>query len=167
MPHTLRPVHDGDLELLYRIYASTRAEELAVAPWTAEEKEAFLRMQFQAQHRYYAEHYREGSFDVVLVDDEPAGRLYVYRTTREIRIVDIALLPEFRGRGLGERMLRDLFAEADRAGKIVSIHVEHQNPARRLYDRLGFVAVEDGEEHPVYIRMDRPPAAPPATATLS
>ena len=150
---TLRPATDSDLEFLFRLYASTREEELSVVAWTPEQKELFLRQQFEAQHRYWRENYRGATFDVVLVDGEPAGRLYVDRWARELRIVDIALLPAHRGGGIGTRLLERVIAEADAAGKAVSIHVEMYNPARRLYDRLGFVPVG---EHGVYVRMERP-----------
>jgi ribosomal protein S18 acetylase RimI-like enzyme len=137
------------------VYASTRAEELAVAPWDDAQKDAFLRSQFEAQDAWYREHYADASFDVIVVDGEPAGRLYVHRGDREIRIVDIALLPEHRGIGIGTTLLRDLLAEADAAGKRVTIHVERFNPARRLYERLGFSIAED---RGIYLFLERPPA---------
>jgi ribosomal protein S18 acetylase RimI-like enzyme len=151
----LRQAEPGDREFLYRVYASTRAEELAVVPWDDSEKDAFLRAQFDAQDRWYREHYAGASFDVVLIDGEPAGRLYVYRSAAEIRIVDIALLPERRGRGVGTALLRDLLAEADAAGKRVTIHVERFNPALRLYERLGFAVAEDKGVYLLLLREDR------------
>jgi ribosomal protein S18 acetylase RimI-like enzyme len=133
-----RAVAPGDEELLYRIYASTRFEELAPVPWTAAQKDAFLRMQFQAQSQDYAANYPDAVFQVLLVDGTPAGRLYVDRRSDELRIIDIALLPEHRGAGVGSTLLRGLLAEAAAAGKPVRIHVERMNPALRLYERLGF-----------------------------
>src|SRR5690348_16787850 len=93
--YSLRPVTSDDAEFLYRVYASTREEELSAVPWPPEQKEAFLRMQFSAQDKHYRAHYAGATYDVILVDGVPAGRLYVYRTPREIRVMDIALLPEF------------------------------------------------------------------------
>jgi ribosomal protein S18 acetylase RimI-like enzyme len=139
----LRPVEPADRELLFRVYARTRAEELAVVAWDDAQKEAFLRAQFEAQDRWYREHYARASYDVVVIDGEPAGRLYVHRGAEEIRIVDIALLPEHRGGGTGTSLVRDLLAEAEAAGKRVTIHVERLNPALRLYERLGFSVAED------------------------
>lgn len=156
---SLRPVRDEDMEFLLRLYATIRADELAMVPWTDAQKEAFVRQQFEAQHAWWTEHYPGASFDLVLLDGEPIGRLYVDRWEREIRIVDIALLPEHRGGGLGTRLLRRVFAEGDAAGKPVSIHVEMFNPARRLYERLGFAY---RGETGVYLLMERPPAADPA-----
>jgi ribosomal protein S18 acetylase RimI-like enzyme len=93
---------------------------------------------------------------VIVSGGQSAGRLYVARWEDEIRIVDIALLPEFRGRGIGGSLLADLIAEADAAGKPLSIHVEQNNPARSLYDRLGF---EEAGEHGVYVLMRRAPVS--------
>lgn len=151
----LRPVEPGDEELLFRIYASTRADELAVVPWDDAQKLAFLRAQFDAQDRWYREHYASASSDIVMIDGEPAGRLYVYRGEAEIRIVDIALLPEQRRNGAGTALLRDLLAEADAAGMSVTIHVERFNAALRLYERLGFMVAEDKG---VYLLLERSPA---------
>ena len=152
---SLRPVQPEDEELLLRVYASTRAEELAPVPWTEAEKDAFVRMQFQAQHRYYHQHYADGEFSVVLVGGEAAGRLYLFRGAKELRIVDITLLPEFRGRGIGRTLLTGILREGDRAGLPVRIHVERNNPALRLYRELGFRAVG---EVGVYDFMERLPA---------
>jgi ribosomal protein S18 acetylase RimI-like enzyme len=162
---TLRPITDADLPFLLQLYASTRVDELAQVPWTDEEKAAFIVQQFQAQHAWWQEHYTGARFDLVLVDGEPAGRLYVDVWEREIRVVDIALVPAYRGGGIGSMLLGRVFDEGDAARKPVSIHVEVFNPARRLYDRLGFG--EKGTHGDVYILMERPvggaaPAGEPA-----
>jgi len=153
---SLREAGADDREFLYRVYASTREEELAIVGWDAEQVESFLRMQFEAQDRFYREHYEGTSFAVIECDGEPAGRLYLARWPDEIRIMDIALLPEYRGRGIGTVLLTEVIGEAERGGKRVSIHVEHNNPARRLYARLGFREVED---RGVYLFLVREPAA--------
>jgi ribosomal protein S18 acetylase RimI-like enzyme len=150
----LRPAGPQDEELLCRVYASTRAEELSVVAWDDALKQAFLRAQFEAQDRWYREHYARASFDVVLADGVPCGRLYVHRGESEIRIVDIALLPSHRGAGVGTALLRDLLDEADAGGKRVTIHVERLNPALRLYERLGFAVAEDKG---VYLLLERVP----------
>lgn len=138
----LRPITEADDDFLFRLYASTREDELAATDWSDEQKAEFLRMQFDAQHRHYQEHYDGARFDVVLEDGEPVGRLYVDRSPErfpdEIRLVDIAFLPEHRGRGLGSQLLGELIEEARGAAKRLTIHVEIYNPAMRLYERLGF-----------------------------
>jgi ribosomal protein S18 acetylase RimI-like enzyme len=150
----LRPIEPSDEEFLYRVYASTRQEELAQTAWPKEQRAAFLRMQFDAQSRYYREHYSEASFDVILSDGYPIGRLYVARWPEEIRIVDVALLPENRNSGIGTTLLQDLISESEESGKPLSIHVERFNPALRLYERLGF---REKLDKGVYLLMERPP----------
>lgn len=148
---TFRPIEPGDAEFLYSVYASTRMEELAAAAWTESQKEAFLRSQFNAQHLAYQKTYQGADFLVILHSGAPAGRLYVTRWEREIRIVDIALLPEQRGEGIGSFLLNDILDEGRRAGKRVTIHVEAFNRALSLYRRLGFRKLG---EHGVYYFME-------------
>lgn len=152
----LRPIEPADLGFLARLYASTREEELAVVDWSPEQKAAFLRQQFEAQHAHYQQHYQGASFDLVLVDGQPAGRLYVGRWPREIRVVDISLVPGQRGRGLGTAILSGLLEEGRSSGKPVSIHVERFNPAVALYERLGFRLAEDKG---IYLLMQWSPGA--------
>ena len=149
----LRPVTEDDLPVLRHIYASTRAEELAAVPWSAEQKEAFLTMQFQAQRADYQSNYPDATFDIVECEGQIAGRLYVHRRPAEIRIIDIALLPKHRGNGIGTHLLSELIAESEASEKPLSIHVEKQNPALRLYQRLGFTPTD---ESAVYLLMHRP-----------
>lgn len=146
----LRAVTADDEPLLRDVYAGTRADELTQVPWSDEQKRAFCDMQFTAQAAHYREHYPTAVYSVIETDGVPVGRLYVDRWTREIRIMDIALLPEFRGRGVGTRLLRELQEEARTAGKALSIHVEKFNPALKLYERLGF---EPKEDKGVYLLM--------------
>lgn len=150
---TLRPVGEGDEEHLRRVYAGTREDELALVDWDASAKESFLRQQFDAQDAHYRT-YPDASLDVIDVGGEPAGRLYVARWPDEIRIMDIALLPEYRGRGIGTNLLEALLDEAAMEGKRLSIHVEKVNPARALYERLGFAEAGD---RGVYVLLEATP----------
>jgi len=150
---TLRAITDADLPFLYRVYALTRWEELAQTGWTHEQKEEFLRQQFMAQHDWWHQEYTATSYDIIECDGVPVGRLYVARWERELRVVDIAILPEHRGRGIGTALFREVFEEGDRTGRPVTIHVEIYNPARRLYERLGFILKEEKD---VYLLMERP-----------
>ena len=142
-PIQFRPVQDQDLAFLYRLYASTREQELAVTGWDETQKRAFLTMQFEAQHNFYKDHFATARFDLILLDGEPIGRIYVDRRVDEIRIIDIALVPAYRNRGIGGQLLRDLLDEAATAQLPVRIHVERLNPALGLYRRLGFEHVAD------------------------
>ena len=147
----LRPTTAEDREFLVDLYGSTRAEELSQVVWPEGAREAFVRMQFEAQDADYRRNNRDGSFDVIEVDGVRAGRLYVDRRPDDIRIVDIALLPEFRGAGIGGGLIAGLIEEAVESGRSVSIHVEIHNPAAGLYERLGFVTVA---EQGLYRRME-------------
>ncbi len=139
----LRPAGDADRAFLRAVYASTRADELAMSGLGAEQCERFIDQQFAAQDHHYRAHYTGARFDLVLVDAAAVGRLYVARWAEEIRIMDIALLPAWRGRGIGTHLLRALLAEGEASGKTVSIHVEIFNPAQRLYHHLGFSPVSE------------------------
>jgi ribosomal protein S18 acetylase RimI-like enzyme len=152
----LRPVAEDDRAFLVELYGSVREEELRQVEWDDGAKRAFIEQQFSAQDRHYRENYPGATLDVIEVDGEPAGRLYVYRGRDDVRIMDIALAPPFRGRGIGTRLLRTLIDEAQASGRKLSIHVELNNPARRLYERLGF---RPAGEHGVYVLMERPPGA--------
>lgn len=138
---TLRAVTPADEPFLQHLYASTRAEELALTDWSAAQKQAFVQAQFQAQTHHYRTYYPTATFSVIVHAGTPVGRLYVDRWPREIRIMDIALLPPYRNHGWGTQLLQHLLAEGQAQGKAVSIHVEKFNPAYRLYTRLGFAKV--------------------------
>jgi ribosomal protein S18 acetylase RimI-like enzyme len=158
----LRPVRDGDRPFLLRVYAGTRAEELALVPWSPEQKAAFVAQQFAAQSAHYARQYPRMSADVILIDGAPAGRLLVDRGDGAIVVVDIALLPEHRGRGAGSGLLRGVLGEAADAGRRVVLQVERHNRAIGLYERLGFRPVAD---HGLYLELEWAPRGQVKTAS--
>lgn len=143
---------DSDRDFLRAVYASTRMAEFVQAGWSAEEVDTLLAGQFRMQDAYYRRHYPQGHFDVVLRDATALGRLYHDWSGREARVIDIALLPQYRGAGIGSRLMRALVAEAARRGMPMSLFVERGNPVRSLYRRLGFAAVG---ENGVYEQMWR------------
>lgn len=153
---TLRPIRPEDRDFLFSVYASTRADEMAMVPWGDAQKIAFVAQQFHAQTTYWDEQYPDAERSVVEIDGVPAGRFYVERWPAELRLIDIALLPAFRRHGAGTELLKRLFAEASERNVPLTIHVEIFNPARALYERLGFVSKG---ERGVYLLMEwRPPA---------
>jgi len=154
---SFRPELPEDEAFLAKLYASTRVGEMALTGWDAAQQEAFLRQQFQFQTTHYRKHYGDASFRIILRNDAPIGRLYVHFGAQEIRLMDIALLPEHRGAGLGGSILENLLREAAQLGKTVTLHVERFNPALRLYQRLGFRVIEDQQIN-FYMEW-RPPAA--------
>jgi len=145
---SLRPEAEADLAFLRRLYVSTRWEELApVVEWTEAQKVAFLESQFALQRHHYRTYYPATDFAVLEKNGAPAGRLYVDRQATILLVVDISLLPEWRGLGTGTALMQAVCAEASAAGKKVSIAVEKYNPAQRLYRRLGFNEVADEGVH--------------------
>ena len=160
----LRPAGPADAELLYRIYVSTREEELAAVPWDAPTKEAFLRMQFAAQDTHYHANHPQASYDLIVDGEQVLGRLYLDRGGTAWNVIDIALLPEHRGKGIGSRLLTQILAEAAAAGKPVQMYVERFNPAQHLYDRLEFQQIAD---QGVYLLLEWRPGTDGSAARRS
>lgn len=157
----LRPIHADDAPFLRRVYAATRQDEIALAGWDAARTEAFLRMQFDAQHRAYRERNPHADFDLVLDGDTPLGRLYVAREADRLHVIDIALLPPFRNRGIGSALLDGLMREAQGRAAALTIHVELNNPALSLYQRLGFREISSAGFHRLMEwRADAPAVTP-------
>jgi GNAT superfamily N-acetyltransferase len=139
----LRLELEADVPFLRRLYVLTRWEELAVTDWTAAQKQAFLESQFALQRHHYRTYYASTDWGILQHGGAPAGRLYVDRQADRLLVVDILLLPEWRGRGIGTALMQAVMAEARAAGKAVTIAVEKYNPAQQLYRRLGFREVSD------------------------
>jgi len=134
---------DDDVPFAAAVYMSTRREELAVTGWPQEQQDAFLMMQHEAQHHHYKSHYPGAEWLIIERQGRPVGRLYRMDWPDEIRVMDISLLPEARGTGIGGTILATIQDQARESGKTVSIHVEKNNRARNLYLRLGFGVAED------------------------
>lgn len=141
----LRPATAGDQQSLLEIYASTRAEELALTDWNEAQRDAFVKMQFAAQQEYYRTQYPHGEQTLIIANDQTIGRVYTVEDEQEIRIIDITVLPAHRNAGIGGPLIEDILGCAKQAGKPVRIYVETYNRSRRLFERLGFTVIgEDG-----------------------
>lgn len=151
----LRPEQDEDEAFLRALYASTRLDELAGLGWDAAQVDEFLRMQFDFQRAHYRRHYPDASFRIVVLDGRSIGRLYVHYTRQDVRLMDIALVPDARGKGIGRGLLERVLEEASRLAAPVTLHVAPGNPARRLYERLGFRAVK---QDALNLFMERAPS---------
>ena len=138
-----RELEESDMEFLQELYATTRAAELAMLPWSDEQKNEFVQMQFEAQHGFYQEQFADSEFWILERAGLKLGRLYLDRRENEFRIVDISLMPNFQGMGLGSQILKAVMADAQSQQLPVTIHVEKNNPAMKLYKRLGFELIED------------------------
>lgn len=154
----LRGETADDAPFVERLFASVRGAELEAAGWPEEVRRTFLASQSALQSRYYAEAYPGADFAIVVHDGTPVGRLYLYRKAGDLRVVDVSLLPEWRGGGLGTALLEAVRAEAAAEGGTVSLHVDMMNPAQNLYRRLGFV--ETGTHGPSWSMVWRPEAIP-------
>ncbi len=149
--YALRPETDADIPFLKRLYASTREDELAQTGWPDAQKHAFLEHQFAAQRSHYRTYIAGCAFDLLEHNGEPVGRLYLEERAARLHIVDIALMPQSRGSGLGTAILQGVIDAARAQGKAVGIFVETFNPALRLYQRLGF---RQFGEQGVYLEME-------------
>lgn len=152
---TFRAINEQDQDFLYRVYASTRLMELAVTGWPQEQIDSFLRQQFEFQHQDYMKNYTKAQFDIILCNQKPLGRLYIDRRKKDIRIIDIALLPQHRRQGIGSGIFKDLISEADNRQVILSLHVEQDNPILPFYERLKF---KNQGIQGAYYFMERSPA---------
>ena len=133
-----------DNAFLLALYASTRAAELAQVQWQEGQREAFVKWQFEMQRREYDARFPDAEYHVILIDDQPVGRIWIGRTKEEIRLLDIALLPEFQSRGAGTSLLNWLIEVARRENKVLRHMVFVLNDeAHRFYERLGFVVIEE------------------------
>lgn len=155
---TLRPVTSEDFGFQLSLYGDTRKEELDQVDWAPGQREAFLEMQFNAQKAHYHEHFPQASWQMIQRDGVDIGRLLLNRDSKDILIVVIALLSEYRNQGIGTALLSDLLSEADSDGKTVVLRVEFFNPVSRLYDRMGFTPTR---EMGVYRELVREPLPQP------
>ena len=160
---TFRPAAAADDQFLLGVYGSTRLEELALTNWDEAQRDAFVRMQFNAQQAHYRQNYPEAEHLIIQLNGERAGRLYVAEIETQIRIVDVTVVAEYRNLGIGTAIIRQLMEEAAQIGKPLTIFVETFNRSYRLFERLGFTkADESGYSHLLEWRPEsRPGAAVP------
>jgi ribosomal protein S18 acetylase RimI-like enzyme len=150
----LRPITENDIPVSADVYADSRAEEMSQSGWPQAEIDNFLKMQFDLQHKQYVEHYPGAKLDLIVVAEQAVGRFYVHRTSKEIRIMDIAVLRSWRKKGIASILLKQIIAESEETQLLLSLHVEYNNPILPYYERLGFVK---GELRGVYYYMERRP----------
>lgn len=167
MSYWLRPAGTQDREHLLRVYASTREHELDLTDWSQRQRQAFVEMQFEAQQRHYRAQFPRSQCLLIMPDVDsagglPVGRLWLDRRADALHVLDISLLPDARGQGLGTRLLRDLMEQTLATALPLTIYVELHNPARRLYERLGFASL--GDPQGLYQRMAWQPAGVPRFA---
>lgn len=146
--YALREESDSDLPFLQALYATTRQVEMAViSAWSDMQKLAFLAQQFRAQREHYRTRIADCRFAVIERRGTPMGRLYLQTRATHVHVVDITLLTEARGRGLGTAILQAVIDTAHAGGYGVSLVVERGNPALHLYQRLGFTPLHETDLH--------------------
>jgi ribosomal protein S18 acetylase RimI-like enzyme len=133
-----RTIEEKDQPFVEKVYRSTREKELSSTNWPEEQKHRFVIMQSMAQELEYKNKFKDSTYQLILYKKIPAGRLYLWESDKELRVLDISLLPEFQGKGIGGKILTDIINSAHKKNKIVCLHVAPGNPAKKLYERLGF-----------------------------
>jgi hypothetical protein len=151
----LIPVSSSDEPFLVELYASTRAEEMALVPWNNDQKLFFLQMQFEAQNQYYRERYPNASFDLIKRDDCPVGRLYLAELADEIRIIDLTFLPAHFDPQVFEELIKEILQKGAQVSKPVRIYLENYSPQTEIFVRLGFQKID---EQGIYFLWQRDPA---------
>ncbi len=147
--HTLRfrPETSADDDFLIPLYASCRADAALLAQWPSEQRDVFINQQFQLQRQHYQREYPNADYSIILADEQAIGRWYLYRDAAYYELLDIGLIPEYRNKAIGSRLVNDLLSEAGRVNKSVRVFVEQDNPAQRFYSRLGFNTIEQHGAH--------------------
>ena len=143
----LRQVEEKDTTFIEAVYGSTRADELNLTKWPEQQKRAFIIMQSMAQLTEYKKNYPGAIYQIIIYKKKSAGRFYTWETDNEIRLIDITLLPAFRGKGIGTHLLQELIKKSNAVQKKLSLHVEPGNPALKLYQRLGFSYIKNNGRH--------------------
>ncbi len=140
---TFEAISKRDMAFLNELYRSTRWQEVMHAPWDDQQRIDFLNQQFEAQHTHYSSHYPNADKLKIKQDGHDIGRIYIDRDEVSICLIDVAILPDQRGNGLGTKLLKELLIEAQNTAKKVVIHVENFNPAYKWYLKHGFKQIED------------------------
>jgi RimJ/RimL family protein N-acetyltransferase len=147
----LRAVQPDDEEFLISVYASSREQELAMVPWTDEQRYVFAKFQFQAQLNYYQTEFPNSEHSIILSEGEPVGRLFIDRREAQIRILDITILTRHRGKGIGTPIIRHVMDLAGAAGKSVGINLDLFSTSQQTFERLGFKPTEKTDSHTLYV----------------
>jgi len=147
----LRAVQPEDEAFLISVYGSSREQELAMVPWTDEQRRAFVKFQYTAQLNFYQTEFPNSEHWVIVADGEPVGRLFLDRREAQIRILDITILTPHRGKGIGLPVIRYVMDEAAAGGKSVGINLDLFSTSQPTFERLGFKPTEKTDSHTLYV----------------
>jgi ribosomal protein S18 acetylase RimI-like enzyme len=146
----LRPEREDDRDFRYRLFCDSRQPEFAVV-LPPDVFQQVMAHQFQAQTVSYRGQFPQARFDIIELDGRPIGRIVVDRPGDRLHLIDQAIIPELRGRGIGTAIMRALMDEAAARRVPVVLEASSSNdPSMRLYLRLGFVVTEITE---LYIEL--------------
>jgi ribosomal protein S18 acetylase RimI-like enzyme len=159
----LRPVEEKDTAFIEAVYRTTRDAELNFTNWSEHQKNAFISMQSAAQLAEYRTRFPDARFQIIIYSKKNAGRIYTWENETEIRLIDITLLPEFRGKGIGKDLLQQLIERSNKMQKKLSLHVESSNPILKLYQRLGFIHIKNNGRHYYMERQPKKKSNPPSS----
>lgn len=154
----LRPITPQDQPFLYKVFVSTRPDIASATHLTEEQRIELLQTQFNAQHTHYTTHFSKADFGIIQFGNTEIGRLYLNRDEKEILIIDVSILPDYRSQGIGSTIVQAVLTEAKMTNRTVRIHVEKNNPAINFYHRLGFVQIG---EKPLHFEMQWSPSTTP------
>jgi GNAT superfamily N-acetyltransferase len=144
---TLRPVTADDDAFLLEVYKCSRGDDLRGLGWDEARISEFLEMQYEAQQRFYESEYQQADDRIIMLDGSPAGRLVIERRDREIRCIDLALLPAQRSAGIGTFLIRQVQDEAKRENRPLRLQVIRFSRAVVLFERLGFARTSETGSH--------------------
>ena len=144
---TLREVSPLDEAFLLDLYLSVREAEMAMVPWTDEQRSAFVRHQYAAQRNHYRAEYPTAQHSILFKDDVPVGMLYIDFTQADVKIVDLIISPSSRNLGIGSSLLKVLQSEASGLQKPLTVFVDQQDRSINFFERLGFKPVEEQGMH--------------------
>ena len=158
----LRPVEEKDTAFIEVVYRTTREIELNYTNWSEHQKDAFISMQSAAQLADYKTKCPDAIFQVIIYNKKDVGRFFTCETENDIHLLDISLLPEFTGKGIGTSLLRRLIQRSNKVQKKISLHVEPSNPALKWYQELGFIHIKDNGR---FYYMEREPGNDQGTSS--
>jgi ribosomal protein S18 acetylase RimI-like enzyme len=135
---TLRPARIDDQEFLYLLFYSVYLEKLHPVPMSEEEKKQLLDLMYQGFTQHYNSRAISSDDRLVLLNNESIGRIILLQTCEEIRLADLAILPQYRGRGIGSALISQVQTESVMSKRPIRLQVARFDRALRLYQRLGF-----------------------------
>jgi len=142
--YTLRQATNNDYDFLYTLNKTT-LKDFVFQTWGRWEEEW--------QSARFRANFDTSDYQIIVVDGNDVGEIILVEREADLHIASIEILPEYQGQGIGTAIIKDILARAARAGLPVRLQVLKVNPARRLYERLGFAVIGETEIHYLMCRQ--------------